>query len=74
MTTTTPVRYGVPRPTPQAAVTLTNCTHCAAQAGNPCHTPSGRPTTPHLARTERAWSLNINRAHLARTRSTVTTR
>ena len=65
---TTPIKYNVTRPAPRAAVGLAGCNHCGAQVGERCHTPSGRPTKVHIVRIERAWSLEINRAYLERTR------
>lgn len=63
----TPIKYNVARPTPRAAVSLADCSHCGAPAGNACHTPSGRPANTHIVRIERAWSLEINRDYLVRT-------
>ena len=68
MQSTTPIKYGVARPTPRAAADLAGCSHCGSKVGERCYTPTGRPTEAHSARIERAWSLEINRAYLESTR------
>ena len=68
MQSTTPIKYNVARPTARAAVDVAGCNHCGSQVGERCYTPGGHPTKAHSVRIERAWSLEINRAYLARTR------